>query len=64
MSEAGSETFLETSHTLLELMKEHNLVNGSIADGLGNKVSIKRNKYGFYTMNVTSRMDGDEGERK
>lgn len=62
MDEAGFKTFSDKSQTFLKFMKDSELVNGSISDGLGNKVVIKRDKYGFYTMNVTSRIQTKEGD--
>jgi hypothetical protein len=62
MDEAGSETFTEKSQAFLKFMKDYELANGSISDGHGNKVTAKRNKYGFYTMSVTSRIHDKECE--
>ncbi|GEA16803.1 hypothetical protein E308F_30490 [Moorella sp. E308F] len=46
------EEFVEKE--FIKFLQEHNLESGSISDGRGRKASVKRDKYGFFSVKYTT----------
>jgi hypothetical protein len=38
----------------IQFMNKHELAEGSISDGVGNKALVKRDKHGFYKIRLVS----------
>jgi hypothetical protein len=54
-SECEEVSISEIKRDFIEFMKEKGLTNGTVSNCHGDKIIVKRDKHGFYLVNVSSR---------